>query len=86
MNYNLNIDIEELILDGFSSHQQNGISHAIKNELTRLFTENGIPESLKRNNQVQKVNPGIIDVKANQRSEMIGSQVAQRIYYSLNNG
>ena len=77
---NLDLHIEELILHSFPSHQQHLIGAAIEQELTRLFTEQGLPPTLAKGGQLGQIDGGAFNVAANATADAIGSQVAQAVY------
>lgn len=77
---NLELQIEELVLHGFARKDQVRIQRAIAQELTRLFTEQGVPNSLSHSQEIQQLQGGSFNVKAGMGVEAIGSQVAQAIY------
>jgi hypothetical protein len=68
------------VLHGFAHKDQARIQQAIEQELTRLLTQQGIPNSLSQSNEIQRLNGGSFNVKAGMSVEAIGSQVAQAIY------
>lgn len=77
---NIELQIEELVLHGFARKDQGRIQRAIEQELTRLFTEQGVPASLSRSQKIQQLQGGSFNVRVGMGFEAIGSQVAQGIY------
>lgn len=77
---NLELHLEELILHDFPHSQRYHIAAAIEQELTRLFTEQGVPPSLTRGGQVAQIDGGTFNVPSNAAPNAIGAQVAQAIY------
>ena len=77
---NIELHIEELVLHGFARKDQGRIQWAVEQELTRLLTEQGVPPSLSQTNEIQRLNGGSFNVRAEMGVEAIGSQVAQAIY------
>lgn len=80
MHPNLQLHIEELILHGFAARDRDRISAAIQQELTRLFTEQGIPPTLAQGGQIAQLNGGTFNVTAGTRPDIVGTQIAQSIY------
>jgi hypothetical protein len=80
MNINLELHIEELILHHVPPHQQDLIGAAIEQELTRLFSEQGVPPTLAKGGQMGQIDGGAFNVAPNATADAIGSQVAQAIY------
>lgn len=77
---NIELHIEELVLHGFAHKDQARIQRAIEQELTRLLTQQGIPNLLSQSNEIHRLNGGSFNVKAGMGVDAIGSQVAQAIY------
>lgn len=77
---NLDLHIEELVLHGFAQKDQGRIQRAIEQELTRLLTEQGVPNSLSRGQEIQQLQGGSFNVRAGMGVEAVASQVAQAIY------
>jgi len=86
MDYNMEINIGKLILEGFPSHYRNRISNSIQHELIKIFRQEGIPESLMRNRDIDRINMKEMKVSSSHKPEMIGNQIAQTIYSALGNG
>ncbi|UBF24836.1 hypothetical protein K9N68_24735 [Kovacikia minuta CCNUW1] len=83
MHPNLQLHIEELVLHGFARSDRDRISTAIQQELTRLFTENGIPPSLAQGGQIGQLNGGTFEMTTGTKPEAAGIQIAQSIYGGL---
>ncbi|MEW6732882.1 MAG: hypothetical protein AB1489_16270 [Acidobacteriota bacterium] len=81
--YSIELHIEELVLHGFSLIDRYRISEAIEQELTRLFTEQGVPASLIQYNEVASLNVGDFRVAENSKAAAIGVQIAQAMYGGL---
>lgn len=77
---NIELEIEKLILEGFKIRNRYRIGAAIKQELTRLLTEKGIPQNLTQGGEVPSLEGGAFKVNANAKPETIGRQIAQSIY------
>jgi hypothetical protein len=76
----LELYIEELVLHGFAARDRDRISAALQQELTRLFTEQGIPPTLTQGGQIAQLNGGTFNITAGTRPDIIGTQIAQSIY------
>lgn len=79
----LEIDIEELVLHGFSPHNRYHIASAVEAELARLFTEQGVPASLKNNSNVPSLNAGTFEFGSNTKANSTGNKIARSIYKSF---
>jgi hypothetical protein len=83
MTPNLDLQIDELVLHGFSPTDRDRIGDAIRQELTRLFAERGIPLSLMQNMRIEQLYGSAFDMPANTRAEIIGTKIAHTIYQQL---
>jgi hypothetical protein len=80
---NIEIHIEELVLDGFEQADRHRIAEAAKRELTRLFTERGIPPSLARGGEINRLEGGTFQTAPASGPETIGAKVARAVYGGL---
>jgi hypothetical protein len=80
MSYSVEVHIEELLLHGFHASQRDRIGAAVEREITRLFTERGIPTSLVQSQEIAYGEAAAFRVAPNANPEDIGSQIAQAIY------
>ena len=82
---NINIEIERLILEGVSipRSQRPLLQAAVEAELSRLFSVNGLPPSLKNGGTISKL-PANINVTQSTNPTQMGQQIAQSIYGGLN--
>jgi hypothetical protein len=76
----LDLHIEELVLYDLPHHHRHAVVASIERELTRLFTENGVPPAWDGHTHIQV---GDISITATGRPEAIGAQIAQTIYSGL---
>ncbi len=81
---NIELHIEELVLHGFEQGDRYNISEAVERELTQLFVERGVPQSLSKSGEIEHMNGGAFDVARGSKTEFIGTQVAKNIYGGLN--
>jgi hypothetical protein len=81
--YNLNLQIDQLVLHGFPVGDRHHIQAAIQQELTRLFTEQGVPPSLTQGGGVNQVNGGSFEMTVGAKADAIGTQIARSIYGGL---
>jgi len=80
---NLELEIEELVLDGFPGADRDRIARAVHVELERLFAEGGVPASLEAGGDVARLDGGSFEAKSGSSSEEIGAQVARSLYGGL---
>ncbi|HZF09069.1 MAG TPA: hypothetical protein VFE33_09790 [Thermoanaerobaculia bacterium] len=76
----IDLHIEELILDGFPPGDRHRIGAAVERELTRLFTERGLPPGLARGSETAQIDGGSFEAKPGGRAEGVGGQVAKAVY------
>lgn len=77
------IEIGELVLEGFSPFERYRMGEAVQRELTRLFLEQGVALHLQRGGEIENVDAGAIRLEANASGESTGAQIAQAVYSSL---
>ena len=77
------VSIGELVLNGFSPADRLPIADAIGRELERLFSEEGIPPSLSKTAEADRLSGGAFRVAAGERQTSIGEKVARAIYGGL---
>lgn len=86
MGYTLELNIEKLVLDGFSHGDRYRISNSLQIELNRILSEKGIPGSLINSSEISSLGLNNIVIQPHQRAEVIGIRIAQSIYTGINNG
>ena len=77
------LNIEQLVLHGFPTRDRYRIARAIQRELTRLFTEQGVPASLTTASSINRLDADDLRMATNARAETVGAQVAQSIYRGM---
>jgi hypothetical protein len=83
--HHLELHIEELILQGFPGCDRDRMGSVITQELTRLFTEQGIPRSVQDRGESVRL-PGVsFEVTTGSRVEVAGAEIAQKIYGGFQN-
>ena len=79
MKQNIEINIEELRLHGFSHIDRYRLGQSLQIELTRLFTERDIPTSFSRGNEVAQLDGGTFNITSSSNEKMIGLKVAHLV-------
>jgi hypothetical protein len=74
------INIDRLVLEGFSYHDHLRISRAMEHELVRLVRENGLKKGAY---DLPVVDAGAFNIGQNASPRSIGVNVAQSVYRSL---
>jgi len=80
---NIELNIEELVLHGFSPGDRHHIGDAVERELTRLLADQGVPQSLERGREIAHVDGGAFEVAPDSRAGVVGAQVAKAVYGGL---
>ncbi len=78
--YDIDINIEELVLDGFPEGDRDVIAEAFKRELSRLVSRDMLYENLKQNINIERLDSGGFQMDSNASGEEIGKQAAQHLY------
>lgn len=81
--HNIELHIEKLVLDGFPAVDQHRIAAAVEKELSRLLGTGEIPEGLKRNDLMEKVDGGTLEIGPGNSAESTGIGIARSIYGGL---
>lgn len=79
----IELHIEELVLHGFAPADRYLIGAAIERELSRLFTDRGLPASLSGGGDFARLPGGSFNVAPGSQAETIGTQVAQSVYRGM---
>lgn len=77
---NLDLNIEELVLDGFPGMDRDRIARALHIELERLFAEEGVPASIQAGGNVARLDGGSYKADKGASAEQVGVQVARAVY------
>ena len=80
----LDLNIEELVLEGLDGVNRAYVGTVVERELGRLFTERGIPPSLAQGGAVESVDGGAFTVAPSADTDALGAQIAQTVYTGLN--
>ena len=77
---NVKLHIEKLVLNGFARGDRMAIRLAVSRELSRLFTEQGVPPNFSQDALMSRLDAGAFSLAENSKPAAIGTQVAQNIY------
>ena len=83
---NLELDIGELSLDGFSHVDPISVGSTIEMELSRLLQERGLPSNFLTDRNAKQLDFGTFNLDANSGPRTIGRQIAKTIYSGFNQG
>jgi len=76
----IEVNIEELVLHGFSPVDRYRIGEAMQQELARLLAEGGIPLGLAKGGDVDRLDGGEFMIRLDSKAKSIGEQMAGKIY------
>lgn len=79
--YSVELEIQELVLVGIPTHQQDELQQAIVGELQTLITQRGIPKALTQATQVPQPDGGSISLASDTTD--LSRAIAQAIYRGL---
>lgn len=77
------LNIEELVLEGFAPSDRYLIADAVESELARLFAECGVPPCLVQGDAGALLDAGVVNVAPDSGGKTIGAQVARAVYGSF---
>ena len=80
---NIELNIEELVLHGFSPGDRHRIGEAVERELTQLLADRGVPQSLESGGEITHIDGGAFEVVQGSRAQVVGAQVAKAVYGGL---
>jgi hypothetical protein len=79
----IEINIDSLTLHGISPHDKYRIADAVQTELTRLFTEGGLPASFHSGVSIPVMKGGSFNLHENAPATDTGNNIAGAVYKSL---
>jgi hypothetical protein len=74
------LNIEEMVLDGFPPGDRYVIGEAVERELALLLGEQGIPNSLHFDNTTDEIRGASFNTLPTAKPPAIGRQIAQAVY------
>ncbi len=80
---NIELHIEELVLHGFAQGDRYRIAEAVERELVQLFAERGVPRSLSKGGEIERMDGGVFEMARSSKPEGIGAHVARAVYGGL---
>ena len=79
----VNIQIDELVLEGFDFHDHKRIGAAMKLELGRLVAEGGLGSALDQKNNPGSVSAPPFSVPSDRNPRAIGAEIARSVYRGM---
>ena len=81
--HSIDLQIDELVVEGVSTADRHTISEAVERELTRLFAEQGVPPAITYRSEIAEVDGGGLEPDPTSNADAIGARVARAIYGGL---
>ncbi len=81
--HNVELQIQELVLHGFSPADGGQIGDAVRTELARQLAQHGVPKLLTRDGRIRQLDAGAVNGALGSRADTVGTQVAQSVYQGL---
>jgi len=79
----IDLQIDELVLDGITVQDHEGLRTAIAAELARLLAERGVPPVLSRAGDVPALNGDPVTIQPGVSTGSLGGQIALAVYGGL---
>lgn len=80
----IELEVDELVLDGFNPHQHFRIRAVAERELVRLFSaERGLPPALRQSREMGYLDAGTFEAAPGVTGEAVGSGVARAMCGAL---
>jgi hypothetical protein len=79
----VNLHIDALVLEGFAHGDRHRVGEAVRLELARLLSEQGVPRPWTRGGAMARLDGGAFEVAPGSKAEVIGARVAQQVYEGL---
>ena len=79
----IEVNIDELVLHGFSPLERYQIAADLQTELTRLFTEKGLPASFNNGVKIDSLHARSFQFSSGHKKISAGSQIAGSVYDSF---
>lgn len=83
MNQSIEINIDKLILHGFSPADRKKIGEALRSELARLVIEKGMPTGFSTGKNISQIDGGTFKVSKNMHARAVGNHIAKSIYEGM---
>ncbi len=83
MKPDIELNIDQLVLEGFSRNDAFAISQSVQTELHQLIEKGHLENTLTQDYHQQKKRLNTMSIRANSRPEGVGRQIAQSIFSGL---
>jgi hypothetical protein len=85
MKPDIEIHIDELVLQGFSTRDFTAIGQAVESELTRLFSEQGALHSISSPKKYVRIDAGEFAISSGAKSHAVGNNIAASVFKGIKN-
>jgi hypothetical protein len=79
----ISLHIEEIVLHGVSPADRERVGDALKIEIARLLTEQGLPPALLKGGEMERADGGAIAATDAGRPDVLGAHVARAVVRGL---
>ena len=79
----IELEIGELVLDGFGASDGTAIRNAVQRGLSRLLAANSVASRFLHENTIDKIDAGSISIDSRTKPETIGVRTARAVYEGL---
>lgn len=76
----IDLEIDELVLNGFAAADRHAIGDAFQRELARLLAERGIPQAIAEARETAQLNIESFESATGSDAHAIGAELAKKIY------
>lgn len=76
----IEIDIEELVLEGVPPGAQRAVAEALQRELAALVARHGVGALLSRPAELERWSPAPISLAPGERPEQLGARIARALH------
>lgn len=77
------LHIAEVVFHGFDARQRYTLLDAVRQELTQLLAERGVPASLRAAKEVERIDAGSFGLVRGGRAGLLGARLARAVYGGL---
>ncbi|MEZ4734076.1 MAG: hypothetical protein R3E79_43845 [Caldilineaceae bacterium] len=79
----IEVQIEELVLDGFAGIDSAQIGAIVQQELARLLAAGEVAPALLQSGTIAQIDGGALTVQPGAQAEVLGAQIAHAVYGGL---
>jgi hypothetical protein len=80
---NIELNIEELVLNGFEHGDKHRIAQAVQQELANILSKSLTDNSILKSGEYYRIDAGQFELRADAKPEQIGTHIANAVYGGL---